>query len=71
MSRIRNTDYSCFVLSALKCNTFQVVEDQLDSIQQEVRAEVEARLAEKREKRVPATGTRNKPRWITFVTDKR
>jgi hypothetical protein len=49
-------------LSALKCKNFQVVEDQLDSIQQEVRAEVEARLAEKRKKRVPATGTRNKPR---------
>ncbi len=48
-----------------------MVEDQLDSIQQEVRAEVEARLAEKKEKRVPATGTRNKPRWITFVKDKR
>ncbi len=64
MSRIRNTACSCFVLSALKCKNFQVVEDQLDSIQQEVRAEVEARLAEKRVKRIQATGTRNKPRLM-------
>jgi hypothetical protein len=59
---IHNADCSCFVFSALKCKNFQVVEDQLDSIQQEIRAEVEARLAEKRKKRVPATGTRNKHR---------